>query len=154
MDQNLKAILDMIAMSEGTYGKGDDGYNVLAGGRAFLSLRDHPNVLVSLPRKSGDPLETTAAGRYQLLHRYWAAYQKLLNLPDFGHASQDAVALQQIKECGAYQAALDGDIPAFCARASRIWASIPGNDYGQPVHTVEQLTAWFKERGGVCKSHS
>lgn len=152
MDTNLKAALDTIAMSEGTYGHGDDGYNIIAGGRTFLSYRDHPNVLVDLPRKHGDPLETTAAGRYQLLHRWWVPYKAQLHLPDFGHASQDAVAVQQLKECGAYPFALAGDIPAFAAHACRIWASIPGNTYGQPVHTVEQLAEWFEERGGVCKS--
>ena len=40
-------------------------------------------------------------GRYQLLSRWWDAYRKQLGLKDFSPKSQDAVALQQIKERGA-----------------------------------------------------
>ena len=32
MNQNRKAFLSAIAKAEGTYGRGDDGYNVLVGG--------------------------------------------------------------------------------------------------------------------------
>ena len=38
---------------------------------------------------------------YQLLSRWWDAYRKQLGLKDFSPKSQDAVALQQIKERGA-----------------------------------------------------
>ena len=35
MNRNLKAFLDMIAVSEGTQDHGDDGYNVIVGGDLF-----------------------------------------------------------------------------------------------------------------------
>ena len=41
------------------------------------------------------------AGRYQLFSRWWDAHRKQLGLKDFSPKSQDAVALQQIKERGA-----------------------------------------------------
>ena len=44
--------------------------------------------------------KSTGAGRYQLLSRWWDAYRKQ-RLKDFSPKSQDAVALQQIKERGA-----------------------------------------------------
>ena len=50
---------------------------------------------------------------------------------DFSPKSQDAVALQQIKERGALPMIDRGDIrQADCC--SNIWASLPGAGYGQP----------------------
>ena len=57
----------------------------------------HPRKLVT----SNPKLKPTGAGRYQLLSRWWDAYRKQLGLKDFSPKSQDAVALQQIKERGA-----------------------------------------------------
>ena len=59
------------------------------------TLPDHLRKLVTFKLKS------TGAGRYQLLSRWWDAYRKQLGLKDFSPKSQDAVALQQIKERGA-----------------------------------------------------
>lgn len=41
---------------------------------------DHPRVLVDLPKLK---IQSTAAGRYQLLRRYYDAYKKTLGLKDF-----------------------------------------------------------------------
>ena len=72
------------------------GYDVIVGGELFTDYSDHPRKLVTLNPK----LKSTGAGRYQLLSRWWDAYRKQLGLKDFSE-SQDAVALQQIKERGA-----------------------------------------------------
>src|SRR5579862_2838471 len=98
MTPNEKAFLDMISFSEGTYGKGDNGYNVLVGGSFFDGYDDHPRISVYLPSLN---IHSTAAGRYQILERYFDAYKARLGLADFSPASQDAIALQMISECGA-----------------------------------------------------
>ena len=54
--------------------------------------------------------------------------------------SQDAVALQQIKERGALPMIDRGDIRQAIDRCSNIWASLPGAGYGQFEHT----TAWLQ----------
>ncbi|HHA2675815.1 hypothetical protein [Stenotrophomonas maltophilia] len=81
---NVVAFLDMLAWSEGTdNGKQatkDRGYDVIVGGQLFNSFADHPRVLVDLPKLK---IQSTAAGRYQLLHRYYDAYKKTLGLKDF-----------------------------------------------------------------------
>ena len=41
---NIVAFLSTIAVSEGTFGEGDNGYNVLAGGKLFEGYADHPRV--------------------------------------------------------------------------------------------------------------
>ena len=59
-------------------------------------LPDHRKLVTLNPK-----LKSTGAGRYQLLSCWWDAYRKQLGLKDFSPKSQDAVALQQIKERGA-----------------------------------------------------
>ena len=57
---------------------------------------------------------------------------KQLGLKDFSPKSQDAVALQQIKERGALPMIDRGDIRQAIDRCGRnIWASLPGAGYGQ-----------------------
>ncbi|WP_368755498.1 glycoside hydrolase family protein [Klebsiella oxytoca] len=144
-----KAFLDMLAWSEGTDKAGQPtknrGYDVIVGGSLFSNYADHPRKLVMLNAK----LKSTAAGRYQLLARWWDAYRKQLGLKDFSPASQDAVALQQIKERGALPLIDRGDIRQAIDRCSNIWASLPGAGYGQFEHKAENLIAKFKEAGGT-----
>ncbi len=98
INNQRKAFLDMLAWSEGTDNgrqkTRNHGYDVIVGGELFTDYSDHPRKLVTLNPK----LKSTAAGRYQLLSRWWDAYRKQLGLKDFSPKSQDAVALQQIKE--------------------------------------------------------
>ena len=64
--------------------------------------------------------------------------------------SQDAVALQQIKERGALPMIDRGDIRQAIDRCSNIWASLPGAGYGQFEHKADSLIAKFKEAGGTA----
>ena len=145
MSPNLKAFLDMIAVSEGTKGRGNDGYNVIVGGSLFSDYADHPKKLVWL--RPG--LASTAAGRYQLLSRYWDVYKKQLNLKDFSPASQDAVAIQQIKERKALDDIEKGYIGVAIDQCKNIWASLPGAGYGQHENSEDKLIAAYKAAGGI-----
>jgi muramidase (phage lysozyme) len=144
MNQNRKAFLDTISKAEGTYGRGDDGYNVLVGGTLFHGYDDHPRRLVKL----NDKLSSTAAGRYQLLERYYDAYKKQLKLDDFSPASQDAIAIQQIKECKALHDVDAGRIAEAIKKCARIWASLPGAGYGQREVSLDKLLADYTKAGG------
>lgn len=149
INSQRKAFLDMLAWSEGTDNgrqpTKNRGYDVIVGGSLFTDYSDHPRKLVTLNPK----LKSTAAGRYQLLSRYWDAYRKQLGLKDFSPASQDAVALQQIKESRALELIDSGDIRQAIDRCSNIWASLPGAGYGQFEHKADNLIAKFKEAGGT-----
>lgn len=146
LSDNLKAFLGMLAWSEGTdNGKQQTkckGYDVVVGGSLFSNFSDHPRRLINLPRLG---IKSTAAGRYQLLARYWDAYRQQLDLKDFSPASQDAVAIQQIKECKALTLIEGGDIKGAIERCSNIWASLPGAGYGQHEHKINDLLAKYKE---------
>lgn len=153
ISKNLRAFLDMLAWSEGTsnsrYTK-NDGYDVIVGGidspNTFSSYVDHPGVLVTVNRNG---LKSTAAGRYQLLHRYWKIYKDQLGLKDFSPASQDAVAIQQIKERRALADIEAGRIESAIEKCKNIWASLPGAGYGQKEHGVAPLVAKYKADGGT-----
>lgn len=144
LSANLKSFLDMIAFSEGTSTiKGsEDGYNVVVGGKLFSSYKDHPNITVNLPKLG---IRSTAAGRYQILRRYYIHYKEQLGLPDFSPESQDKIAIQLIRECKALQDIENGNIKAAIEKCSSRWASLPGAGYGQKEHSMETLLAKYGE---------
>jgi muramidase (phage lysozyme) len=150
----LVTFLDTIAYSEGTSTSPhsqNDGYDVIVTGvdghHEFNDYSDHPFANGEPPiviRNSTPPLMSTASGRYQLLARYWTVYKQQLGLPDFGPVSQDRVALQQIHERQATADILAGNIQSAIEKCSNIWASFPGNDYGQGGKTLEALLDRFQ----------
>ncbi len=150
---NVVAFLDMLAWSEGTdNGKQvtkDRGYDVIVGGQLFNGYRDHPRVLVDLPKLK---IQSTAAGRYQLLRRYFDAYSKTLGLKDFSPLSQDLIALQQIRERRALPLIQAGKITEAIAAVRNIWASLPGAGYGQHEQKVSDLLAVYRKAGGTVVS--
>jgi muramidase (phage lysozyme) len=147
---NRCALLDAIAQSELTselIAVTDDGYNVLCGAVAsaplvFDSYATHPNVF-------NRRFDSTAAGRYQLLYRYWIAYKAQLALPDFGPISQDLIALQQIRECSALPLIDSGNFQGAIEAIAHIWASLPGANYGQHEQSMAYLQAAYTASGGV-----
>jgi muramidase (phage lysozyme) len=147
---NVCAFLSMLAWSEGTdNGKQptkDRGYDVIVGGQLFKGYADHPRVLVALPKLG---IQSTAAGRYQLLRRYYDSYKKTLGLKDFSPLSQDLIALQQIRERRALPLIQAGKIEDAIARVRNIWESLPGAGYGQPEHKLSDLLAVYRKAGGT-----
>lgn len=147
---NVVAFLDMLAWSEGTDNgrqvTRDRGYDVIVGGGLFNGYKDHPRVLVPLPKLK---ISSTAAGRYQLLRRYFEAYRKTLALKDFSPLSQDLIALQQIRERRALPLIQAGRIVEAIAAVRNIWASLPGAGYGQHEHKLDALLTVYRARGGA-----
>jgi muramidase (phage lysozyme) len=153
-DDNLR-LLDLIAWSEGTSTSEhtqDDGYDVIVSGldgwHTFSGYAQHPfaggraPVLVVAPCAQWPMgLRSTASGRYQLLLRIWQAYAERMQLIDFSPMLQDLVALQMLREAGALQALASEGIQAAVAKAAHLWASLPGNGYGQHPHATEVLLA-------------
>lgn len=147
MNSNMKAFLAVLAVSEGTKNLGDDGYNVLVGSLPGKPLLFHD--YSTHPRLLNRKMNSTAAGRYQILARYYDAYKKTLHLKDFSPSSQDAIAIQMIKEQGAYNDVLQGNITAAIRKCKNIWASLPGAGYGQHENDVGQLLDAYIRNGGT-----
>lgn len=156
MSPNLKAFLDMIAVSElgeRLLAVSDNGYNVIVGSTPkapilFDSYADHPRRVMEL-RIKGKIVKSSAAGRYQLLARYFDAYRRQLDLKDFSPAAQDAIAIQQIRECRALPDIEAGRLLSAIRRVKNIWASLPGAGYGQHENAAEKLQAAYLKAGGV-----
>ena len=146
---NLSAFLDMLAWSEGTdNGKQitkNRGYDVVVGGGLFADYSDHPRILVDLPKLK---IKSSAAGRFQILARYFDHYKKQLSLPDFSPESQDKIAVQLIRECKALDDIEAGRIKAAIYKCRSRWASLPSAGYGQHEQTVDRLVEAYTKAGG------
>lgn len=147
---NLDAFLTMIAISEGTEPIGQHGYDCIVGStpqnpHLFPSYADHPRIKVRL----SPSLVSTAAGRYQILERYFDAYKAQLHLPDFSPESQDAIALQMIRERNAFADVAAGRFDEAVGKCANLWASLPGNGYGQHQNALTALREAFTGAGGV-----
>lgn len=154
---NVCAFLDMLGYSE--IGPAmladpetDDGYRVLVGslpGR-YVLFKDYSHH----PLPAGKAIQyspgvwSTAAGRYQILSRYWPHYQKRLGLHDFGPKNQDRYAVQQIKEQRALDDIKAGRFRVAVDKCRNIWASLPGAGYGQREHDMETLAKVYADAGG------
>lgn len=156
MSPNLKAFLDMIAISEigaRLLAKSDNGYNVIVGGTLFDNhgtplmfddYADHPRKIISL----GRGLKSSAAGRYQILVRNYDVYKALLHLPDFSPTSQDAIAVKLITEQHALGDVEAGRFDEAVRKCANIWASLPGAGYGQRENTLTWLRDNYVNFGG------
>lgn len=152
---NLTAFLQMIAVSE--LGQAlldnpvtDRGYKVLVGATpehptVFASYADHPRKRVYLERLK---VFSSAAGRYQILAHIFDAYKALLKLQDFSPASQDAIAIQLIRERGGLPLLVAGDFAGAVHACSNCWASLPGSVFNQHVNKLEDLRAAYAAAGG------
>lgn len=151
----MKAFLSMIGFSEGTTTASDtknDGYDVIVHGipsmnfpRTFTDYSKHPGILVTLNNRG---LVSTAAGRYQILYRFWKVYKVQLKLKGFYPEDQDAIAIQLIKECKATADVEAGRIADAVRKCNSRWASFTGSPHGQPTHPIKDLEAAFVRAGG------
>ncbi len=158
MNSNLKAFLSTIAFSEGTKDLGDDGYNILVGSRpsqviTFSSYSDHPRICIRVRKDNpqtafDEEILSTAAGRYQILERIFDHYKKQLKLKDFGPESQDAIAIQLIRECSALEPITAGRFETAVTKCRSRWASLPGAGYNQHENTMASLRLAYTDFGG------
>jgi muramidase (phage lysozyme) len=155
---NRRAFLDLIAVSEGTSTSPATlchGYDVIVTGvdgkpEIFTDFADHP-FAHGRPSKviNRKGLTSNAAGRYQIMLRDWPHYKALLSLPNFGPASQDAYAIQLIRERAALPLIDMGSITLAVSRCANLWASLPGAGYGQHENTMDKLVAAYQAAGGT-----
>lgn len=141
--KNVNAFLWTIRTSEGTADGG--GYSRLVGGGSFASYDDHPRVLVDLPRLG---IKSSAAGAYQILRRTWDGVAGKLGLPDFSPASQDAAAIELIRQRGAWADVKAGRFFAAIEKCRKEWASLPGAGYGQRENSLAFLQSTYQKAGG------
>lgn len=142
-NQNTQAFLWAIRVSEGT--DGPNGYRTIVGGSTFDSYNDHPRILIDLPRLG---IKSSAAGAYQFIRRTWDGVRDKLGLPDFSPASQDAAAVELIRQRGALADVRAGRFADAIAKCAKEWASLPGAGYGQHENTLAKLQGAYTTAGG------
>jgi muramidase (phage lysozyme) len=98
--------------------RGQEGqrYDAVVGGGSFDDYSQHPDIGVG---------NSHAAGAYQFQPGTWAPIQKALNLPDFSPDSQDLAAVDLLRQTGATDKLLSGDLDGAIFAASRQWSGMP-----------------------------
>lgn len=147
---NRAAFLAMIGQSEvgaSLISETDSGYNVLVGATpanplTFSDYSTHPDIL-------NQAMDSTAAGLYQINHPTWLTLVNQTGLSDFSPSTQDAMATQLITNKGALSDVDAGNFASAVSKCSGVWASLPGNSYGQPTNALTSLQSWFENAGGV-----
>lgn len=159
-ERNVSALLQAIAQAEGTANQADP-YRVCFGYRhTIMSLRDHPAITgewkgEKLPdaqcRAAGfsPGCVSTAAGKYQIIRPTWERLRSRLGLRDFGPASQDAAAVELLRETGALDRIRTGDLAGAVSLAKRTWASLPGAGYDQPERSLGYIQTAYLNAGGA-----
>lgn len=144
LPRTVKAFLDTIAYAEGTGAHYDYIYSF----EKFEDYSRHPNRNIC-----AGGICSTAAGRYQFLHKTWKALSADLGLQDFSPPNQEKACLELLRRARVYPAVLDSnDFTRFSyamTRISNIWASLPGSPYGQPTHGMEEL--WLVYQSALAK---
>jgi lysozyme len=146
-DSNTAAFLGMIAYAEGT--DGERGYQTMFGYRYFDSYADHPRQYFSFTDGAGRQLKSSAAGRYQIIVKTWDALKAKLGLVDFSPESQDAAAIELIRERGALADVQAGRIESAIRKCAPVWASLPGAGYNQPERQITSLLTNYQQAGGT-----
>ena len=157
---NIAAMLAAISAAEGTSGQ-PDPYRVCFGySHVIQNLSEHPAITGEWTGRRlsdamcagaglGSGCVSTAAGKYQIIKRTWSNVRDKLGLRDFSPSSQDAAAVELLRQRGALGPLGRGDFAGAVAAARKEWASLPGAGYGQGERTIAWLTDKFQSAGGV-----
>lgn len=157
---NVPAFLAMIRKSEGTAGQSDPWAVCFGYKHTIQNFADHPAITGEW---RGEPLSaamcagaglgpgcvSTAAGAYQIIKPTWLNVKKKLGLPDFSPASQDAAAIELIRQRGGLGFVESGQFSQAVNACRKEWASLTGAGYGQGERSLPWLQARFIEAGGV-----
>ena len=150
INNQRKAFLDMLAWSEGTD-------NDVRNQKSWLWRHCRRRAIYWLLRSPSQTCHAKPKTQINRRRTLPASFPLVGCLPQAAwperllSESQDAVALQQIKERGALPMIDRGDIRQAIDRCSNIWASLPGAGYGQFEHKADSLIAKFKEAGGTVR---
>ncbi|MGA7524689.1 MAG: glycoside hydrolase family 104 protein [Acidobacteriaceae bacterium] len=108
---------------------------------------DHPHAL-GWPGYLWNGIHDTASGAYQITYPTWITLKARLHLADFTPPSQDAAAIELIRETGALDLVNTGQVVDALSKCRNIWASLPGSQSGQPQAKMSDLVQFYTENGG------
>lgn len=125
----------------------NNDYSILYGGGhitdfsrfPYTSAADAP--IITMGQFAGQ--HSTAAGAYQINLRTYNDFATRLGITDFYPPSQDKLGLAILRDTGAYDAILAGDIESAFNLASKRWASMPASTAGQNPQRMATVVSWF-----------
>lgn len=164
MTPNISAMLSTIAHGEGT-DRADEPYRVCYARKHIIESFDyhpHEERPDGTREWAGETLTdaqchalglhsgciSSAAGRYQITRPTFERLRRILKTKGFGPQVQDDMAVQLIKEQGALDLVMGGQITEALARCASIWASLPGSQSGQPQAKIADLIRTYMDEGG------
>lgn len=157
MNNNVNAFLTALRVGEGTAGR--DGWRTLMGGALFDSFADHPARLgwrgtplsasMCAGAGFGPGCVSTAAGGFQITKPTWNRVADKLGLTDFTQASQEAAAIELIREKGALSDVAAGRVAVAVSKVRKVWASLPGAGYGQGEVALASFVNHYVNAGGT-----
>jgi muramidase (phage lysozyme) len=107
-------------------------------------MTQHPNALVQVNSK----IKSTAAGRYQFLHRTWSG----LRMPDFTPQNQDIGAVKLMLRRNMVAPLLNGNLQQSIRNGNIEWASLPGSPHGQPTKAMTRVEQVYVASWFLCNS--
>lgn len=146
-NKNIQAAMTAIRYCEGT--SATDGYYYLFGSSPRNNLRftgiQHPNNL-----QSHNGIDSTAAGAYQILYKTCVGLRQKYKIPDFTPRSQDLHCVALFDEQNVLNLVATGYFlrPDVMKKLATIWASLPESKYGQPTHSIADVTKVYEGSGG------
>jgi lysozyme len=153
---NTTAFLAALRYGEGTAGA--DGYSLLCGGGRFDDFSAHPALAgwggwqmpLAMAQAAGYPngAVATAAGAYQINRPTYKRLAAKLGLGDFSPTTQDAMAIELIREKGALADVMAGRAKDAARKVAKVWASLPGAGYGQREVAVNAFLNQYTNAGG------
>lgn len=129
---NVRKYLTMIQKAEGSKGYAYGFNNV-----PLDNMDAHPGTSHKFKETDGKSNTTTAAGAYQFLGKTWNGLKNKLALPNFGPKSQDAAAVELLRENGALEAVMNGEWSTALAKTGKTWASLPTSPYKQAKRSMD-----------------
>lgn len=139
----MRAFLDTIAYAEGNLNP--YGYWSRYPGTSFTSFKDHPRIRQCAPY-NGQPLCSTAAGRYMFVVKTWDNLVPVIQATNFSPLNQDKGAIQLIYQAGALGDVVQGRFYRAIYKLNKIWATLPGAPFGQPTKTESELRKIYDQR--------
>ena len=88
-------------------------------------------------------IRSTASGRYQLILETWRELAATLHLKLFNPSCQDGAAMELLFQRHADQLLLQGKCAEAIQSCNKVWASFPGNDYGQGERSLDWLLSTY-----------
>ena len=88
-------------------------------------------------------IRSTASGRYQIVLETWRELAATLHLKLFSPSCQDSAAMELLFQHHADQLLIDGKCAEAVLACYKVWASFPGNDYGQGGRSLDWLITCY-----------